>query len=87
MGKGLRDKLSFEYPDPGPQEELQYRELQQRYEKALSDLPEKQRVVFLMSRHEEMSYQEIATRLSLSVKAVEKRMSGALTRLKKVLQT
>ncbi len=50
-------------------------------------LPENQRITFLMSRIEELSYQEIATRLSISVKAVEKRMTGALARLRKELQT
>ena len=50
-------------------------------------LPENQRIVFLMSRTEELTYQEIATRLSISVKAVEKRMSGALSRLRKELRT
>jgi len=39
-----------------------------------------------MSRTEELSYLEIADRLSLSIKAVEKRMSGALSRLRKELK-
>ncbi len=65
---------------------IQYRELKSNYEKALSKLPEKQRIVFLMSRQEGLKYLEIAERLGLSVKAVEKRMSLALTYLKKVLK-
>jgi len=40
-----------------------------------------------MSRTEELTYQEIATRLSISVKAVEKGVSGALTSLRKELLT
>ena len=47
---------------------------------------EKQRSVFLMSRMEDMTYKEIAERLDLSVKAVEKRMSIALAELKKRLK-
>jgi len=39
-----------------------------------------------MSRNEDLTYREIATRLSISVKAVEKRVSGALSRLRKELQ-
>ncbi|MCH2235868.1 MAG: sigma-70 family RNA polymerase sigma factor [Crocinitomicaceae bacterium] len=64
---------------------LAYKELKEKYEAALTQLPEKQREVFLMSRLEEMSYKEIAERLNLSLKAVEKRMSQALGELRKVL--
>jgi len=78
-------EIRFEQRESSPEDELQYGELKEKYEKVLMKLSENQRVVFLMSRTEELSYQEIATRLSLSVKAVEKRMSGALSRLRKEL--
>jgi RNA polymerase sigma-70 factor (ECF subfamily) len=38
-----------------------------------------------MSRNDEMKYHEIAERLNISVKAVEKRMSAALQYLKSKL--
>ena len=38
-----------------------------------------------MNRLEEMTYKEIAQRLELSVKAVEKRMSLALSELRKAI--
>ena len=85
-GAEIRQTLHFEYTSGSSEEDLEYKELQQAYERALSNLPEKQRVVFLMSRTEELSYLEIADRLSLSIKAVEKRMSGALSRLRKELK-
>jgi len=78
-------RIRFELRDDSPEEQLQYRELQDKYEEVLMKLPENQRIAFLMSRTEELSYQEIATRLSISVKAVEKRISGALSRLRKEL--
>lgn len=59
-------------------------ELKVRLEKAINELPEKQRVVFLMNRFENHSYSEIAKLLDLSVKAVEKRMHQALLSLRKV---
>ncbi len=69
-----------------PEDELKDKELFENYKKALSSLSEKQRTVFLMSRMEGLKYQEIAERLKISVKAVEKRMTATLTYLKKVLQ-
>ena len=77
------ERIRFQPSGSSPEEELEFLELQQKYEDALMKLPEGQRVVFLMSRMEELSYAEIAARLSLSVKAVEKRMSGALARIRK----
>jgi RNA polymerase sigma-70 factor (family 1) len=68
-----------------PEEELQFNELQGMYSTALSKLPEKQRIVFMMSRLDEMKYHEIAERLEISVKAVEKRMNKALEYLRQVL--
>ena len=82
MELNYKKSLSFQIRDASPEDELQYRELQQSYEKALADLPEKQRVVFLMSRMDGLKYYEIAERLKISVKAVEKRMKLALGFLK-----
>jgi RNA polymerase sigma-70 factor (ECF subfamily) len=77
--------IRFDYTDLPADGELDYSELARRYEAALGKLPEPQREVFLMNRNEELKYSEIAERLGLSVKAVEKRMSGALAYLRKVL--
>lgn len=79
---GYLKSLSFKLHDVPPDEELQYKELQQKYEAALADLSDKQRVVFLMSRSDGLKYHEIAERLGVSVKAVEKRMKYALDFLK-----
>ena len=68
-----------------PEDLVLHNELKDRYEAALVNLPEKQRIVFLMSRLDQLTYPEIADRLGLSVKAVEKRMSLALSYLKKTL--
>ncbi len=59
-------------------------EFKERLEKAINDMPEKWRVVFLMSRMEKMKYSEIAERLDISVKAVEKRMHNALSALREL---
>lgn len=71
---------------PASDGELEARELQERLEAALGHLPEGQRVVFLMNRVEKLTYTEIAERLGLSVKAVEKRMHSALVELRKCIE-
>lgn len=57
-------------------------EFKQSLESAISNLPEKQREVFLMNRIDNMKYSEIAATLNISVKAVEKRMHQCLKTLK-----
>lgn len=79
------NSVSLEQVVHTPEDALAYNELQTKYEKALADLNEKQRVVFLMSRNDGLKYYEIADRLGLSVKAVEKRMKIALDYLKEKL--
>ncbi len=65
---------------------LEESELKNKLEKAINNLPEKQRVVFMMSRFENQTYKEIASLLGLSVKAVERRMHLALQSLRDVLK-
>jgi RNA polymerase sigma-70 factor (family 1) len=68
-----------------PQFILEEKEWHVRLRKAIDDLPEKPRIVFLMSRMEDLSYQEIADRLTLSVKTVESHMTKALKILREKL--
>lgn len=70
-----------------PEEEILFKELATSYARALEQMPEKQRIVFLMSRNDELKYHEIAGLLDISIKTVEKRMNSALQFLKKVLLT
>ena len=60
------------------EETLDYQETSQRIHQALNRLPPKCKVVFSLSRFEDMSYAEIAQHLDISVKAVEKHMGKAL---------
>lgn len=56
--------------------------MKNKFEKALLILNEKQRAVLLMNKIDGLTYREIAVRLNLSVKAVEKRMHLAIKNLK-----
>lgn len=67
-----------------PQYLLEVDEFKLKLERAISDLPQKQREVFLMHRIDSMKYKEIAEALNISVKAVEKRMHKALRALKEI---
>jgi RNA polymerase sigma-70 factor (family 1) len=66
----------------GPQFILEEKESAEHLKQAIENLPEKSRVVFMMSRFDDLSYHEIADRLSLSVKTVESHMSKALKLLR-----
>lgn len=66
-----------------PEYEMQVKEFDRKLQEALGKLDERNRVVFLMNRVERYTYQRIAERLGIGVKAVEKRMSQALSFLKK----
>jgi RNA polymerase sigma-70 factor (ECF subfamily) len=59
-------------------EPIRIEQFNQQLQDAIASIPEGPREVFLMSRIDELSYHEIAERLGLSVKAIEKRMSVAL---------
>ncbi|MFT4667176.1 MAG: RNA polymerase sigma-70 factor (family 1) [Patescibacteria group bacterium] len=63
---------------------MEQKELQAELEAAIAALPEKQRVVFLMSRMDKKTYKEIAAILEISKQAVEKRMYNALDVLRRV---
>ncbi len=65
---------------------LEEKEYLQKYQNALSKLTENQRVAFLLNKTEGKKHQEIADLLGISRKAVEKRIYGALERLRKEIE-
>lgn len=67
------------------QENLENVELEQYMHQAIESLPEKCRMIFAMSRFEELSYREIAEKLEISPKTVENQISKALKVLREHL--
>jgi RNA polymerase sigma factor (sigma-70 family) len=64
-----------------PERVLQGKEQVLALEKALKELPERTRAIFVLSRFEELSYAEIGERLSVSKSLVEKCMMDAIRHL------
>ncbi|WP_195533053.1 RNA polymerase sigma-70 factor [Bacteroides finegoldii] len=62
----------------GVQEEMEANELREYIEKLLQELPSRQQEIFRMSRKEMCSNREIAERLSISEKTVEKHITATL---------
>ena len=66
-------------------EAIYYSELQSKVARVLERLPERCSVIFRMSRFEGLKYNEIAEKLSVSLKTVEANMGRALKEFRKVL--
>lgn len=79
-----REQLPPDHHSESPQHVLEQQEFKKKLDKAIADLPEKQRMVFLMNRIEKLTYREIAERMEVSVKAVEKLMAKALAKMRKL---
>lgn len=62
-------------------------DLKTRLRQAISDLPEKCRLIFLLAKEEGLTYREIAEELEVSEKTVENQMGIALKKLRSGLKT
>ena len=67
---------------PSISQQIAAEELQKRIDEEIDRLPERCRVIFVLSRFEDMSYQEIADKLGISRKTVEHQVSKALRLLR-----
>ena len=63
-----------------------HNELQSQIMKAIESLPEQCRLIFKLSRFEELKYAEIADQLGISVKTVENQMGKALRIMRESLK-
>jgi RNA polymerase sigma-70 factor (ECF subfamily) len=74
------------YTNENPEFLMQEDEYHKKLQTAISNLTEAQRTAFLMNRIEGKKFKEIATLLDISTKAVEKRIYGALDKLRKDIE-
>lgn len=66
--------------------EMDRKETDAVIQKAINDLPEQCRIIFRMSRFEQLRYQQIADQMGLSVKTVENQMGKALKHMRERLK-
>jgi len=78
--------LLEDHSDHQPDAELLQAELQQAVDAAIAALPETQRMAVVLRRYDQLSYEEIATVLSLSVPAVKSLLFRARTSLRETLR-
>jgi len=72
-------------PSKSPDAMILQRELEAAIDRAIQELPEKQRMAVILRRYEEMPYEEIGEILSLSLPAVKSLLFRARTQLKESL--
>lgn len=64
------------------EEQIAIQELSKYMDQLIDSLPERQKMAFILSRKQHLSYSEIALKMNISEKAVEKLMTKALRYLK-----
>ncbi len=73
--------------DRQPDSELLQAELQHAVDDAIASLPDAQRMAVVLRRYEQLSYEEIATVMNLSVSAVKSLLFRARTSLREALSS
>ncbi len=73
--------------DAGAEQQYLYNELQDNITSAIDTLPPKCKIIFKMSRFDDMTYREIADALNISIKTVENQMGKALRLLRGKLKS
>ena len=80
------EKMQFkENDESSAQQNLEGKELEDYINSSIDQLPEKCRLIFIMSRFDQMSYKEIAENLDISTKTVENQICKALKHLREAL--
>ncbi len=76
------DDVQLESLEGGPARILEGRQALEHAAKALGELPERTRNIFLLNRLDGLTYTQLAARYALSVKVIEREMSTALSHLR-----
>lgn len=77
-----QNEVSSRPTNESPEFIMLEKEFLEKIERTIANLPENDREVFLLNRIEKKKYREIAEKLDISIKTVEKRMHNALKTMK-----
>ncbi|MDE5791493.1 MAG: sigma-70 family RNA polymerase sigma factor [Muribaculaceae bacterium] len=83
--RGKRERADVEEIPEAGEEAIDTSERDARIWRAVDELPEKCREIFLMSKRDGMTGEEIASELGISIKTVKNQMTKALSRLREAL--
>ncbi len=89
IAAGYLNRMQSETTAPGNDEttlSLNYSEMQRLIDTAIDRMPPKQREVFRLSRTDELLNEEIACRLGISKRTVEKHISNSLKTIRAVVK-
>lgn len=85
VATGWIERMSREVQDPpddAPDDALECRELAAAAARAVAELPEQRRRIFVLCREHDMSYAEVGERLGISPRTVNTQMTRALKSLR-----
>jgi RNA polymerase sigma-70 factor, ECF subfamily len=83
-GQSLGDLV--EGRSPAPAEEFKRKEIRRRVKDAVAQLPEEQRLVFVLSENQGLKYADISEVMEIPVGTVKSRMHAAMRRLRELLK-
>lgn len=81
-----KKEKTAQHTNESPEFILEEEQFKKKLERAIQNLSEGQRIAFLLNRIDGKKYSEIAIMLDISVKAVEKRIHGALVYLRQEIE-
>lgn len=85
-GQGDSFQAQFESDQPAPDAEVMGEESRKRLQRAIEALPEKHRMVFLLSQVEGLKHKDIGTILDIPEGTVKSRMFNAISKLRAALE-
>jgi RNA polymerase sigma-70 factor (ECF subfamily) len=85
--QAYRNNLAANAIDHSLEEHLSFAELKERLERILSELPEKCKLVFTLSRTEGLTRRQISLELGIAEKTVESHLTRALRQLRSSLSS
>lgn len=78
------DMSEFKPQTNNPEERIETKDILEHIRTEVSQMTEQQKVIYFLSRHEELTYKEIAEVLQISPKTVQYHIGNILSRLKEI---